>query len=54
MNQVRTPQVLKSDLYFAIFRLFQQEGIEIPFPQRDLHLRSISVPIPLSRGSLHE
>lgn len=49
MNQVRTPQILKSDLYFAIFKLFQQKNIEIPFPQRDLHLRSISVPIPLPR-----
>lgn len=49
MNQVRTPHILKSDLYFAIFKLFKQEGIEIPFPQRDLHVRSFSVPIPLSR-----
>jgi small-conductance mechanosensitive channel len=49
MNQVRTPQILKSDLYFAIFKLFQKEDIEIPFPQRDLHLRSIAVPLTLSR-----
>lgn len=48
-NQVRTPQILRSDLYFAIFKLFSKEGIEIPFPQRDLHLRSISVPISLMR-----
>ncbi len=53
-NQVRTPQILKSDLYFSIFSLFKQEGIEIPFPQRDLHLRSISVPIPLTRQRLSE
>lgn len=45
MSQVRTPQILKSDLYFSIFKLFKREGVEIPFPQRDLHLRSVSVPI---------
>lgn len=34
------PEVLKSDLYYSTFRKFKEEGIEIPFPQRDLHLRS--------------
>jgi small-conductance mechanosensitive channel len=29
-----------SDLRFAIDRAFREAGIEIPFPQRDLHLRS--------------
>jgi potassium-dependent mechanosensitive channel len=29
-----------SDLYFAIFEAFKEAGIEIPFPQRDLHIRS--------------
>ena len=38
--KVQTPVILKSDLYFAIFRVFKESGIEIPFPQRDLHLRS--------------
>lgn len=33
------PQV-SSDLRFAIERAFRDAGIEIPFPQRDLHLRS--------------
>jgi len=32
--------ILKSDLYFSIFELLQERQIEIPFPQRDLHLRS--------------
>lgn len=29
-----------SDLRFAIDHAFRQEGIQIPFPQRDLHLKS--------------
>jgi small-conductance mechanosensitive channel len=29
-----------SDLYFAIFEAFKEAGIEIPFPQRDLHIRT--------------
>lgn len=40
--EVQTPMILKSDLYFAIFRVFKEHDIEIPFPQRDLHLRSAS------------
>lgn len=30
----------KSELNFCIDEIFRKEGIEIPFPQRDLHLRS--------------
>ncbi len=33
--------VAQSDLHFAIDASFREHGIEIPFPQRDLHLRSI-------------
>jgi small-conductance mechanosensitive channel len=29
-----------SDVRFGIARAFREAGIEIPFPQRDLHLRS--------------
>jgi small-conductance mechanosensitive channel len=42
IQQVQTPARLKSDLYFALFEAFRKESIEIPFPQRDLHVRSIS------------
>ncbi len=48
-TQTRTPQILKSDLYFSIFSLFKREDIELPFPQRDLHLRSVSMPIRFSQ-----
>jgi potassium-dependent mechanosensitive channel len=34
---------LQSDITVAIAKAMEQAGIEIPFPQRDLHLRSIDV-----------
>jgi small-conductance mechanosensitive channel len=34
------PRVLKSELNYAIARIFKENDIEIPFPQRVLHLRS--------------
>jgi len=49
VNQVQTPLRLKSELYFSIFRIFAEHNIEIPFPQRDLHVRSIEAPITLAR-----
>jgi len=41
-RHVQTPTKLKSDLYFSIWTACKQAGVEIAFPQRDLHLRSIS------------
>ncbi|GAA0878622.1 mechanosensitive ion channel [Algoriphagus jejuensis] len=37
---VNKPNVLKSELYYEIFKRFTEEDIEIPFPQRDLHIKS--------------
>ena len=34
------PRRYRSDLNFAIERKLREAGIEIPFPQRDLHIRS--------------
>ena len=31
---------IKSDLHFMILKQFRQHQIEIPFPQRDIHMRS--------------
>ncbi len=45
-EHAHTPQILKSDLYFALFRRFNEEGIELPFPQRDLHVRSSDIALP--------
>ena len=33
------PGTLESEINFAIWDKFKQHGIEIPFPQRDLHLK---------------
>jgi small-conductance mechanosensitive channel len=40
ISMAHRPTRFRSDLYFAIERKFRENGIEIPFPQRDLHLRS--------------
>ena len=34
------PRILKSELYFSIFEKFKEKGVEIPFPQRDIHIKS--------------
>lgn len=38
--------IIRSALNIAIVRKFKEYGIEIPFPQRDLHVRS-PIPLPL-------
>ncbi|HEY9662758.1 MAG TPA: mechanosensitive ion channel domain-containing protein, partial [Allocoleopsis sp.] len=40
--------VIKSELYFAIEAKFRQSQIEVPFPQRDLHIRTGNLPIDFS------
>ncbi|MFN2394954.1 MAG: mechanosensitive ion channel family protein [Bacteroidales bacterium] len=42
---IQRPGVLKSQLYYSIHRKFKENNIEIPYPQRDLHLRSGFEPI---------
>ncbi|MCB1491232.1 MAG: mechanosensitive ion channel family protein, partial [Rhodobiaceae bacterium] len=45
--------VVRSALRFTIFKRFKEAGIEIPFPQSDLHLRSVDpdAAVVLSGGS---
>jgi len=42
---------IKSEILFSVFRVFKENGIEIPFPQHDLHLRSVDPEI-LLRNAL--
>ncbi|MDE0704071.1 MAG: mechanosensitive ion channel [Rhodospirillaceae bacterium] len=36
-----------SEVLLRVWDLFHEHGIEIPFPQRDLHLKSSDVPLPV-------
>lgn len=36
---INRPGVLKSQLYYEVARRFREEGIEIPLPQRDVHIK---------------
>jgi small-conductance mechanosensitive channel len=37
---ITRPIILKSQLYYLIFEKFKEHGVEIPFPQRDIHIKS--------------
>jgi small-conductance mechanosensitive channel len=37
---INRPGVLKSQVYYAVFKKFKENGIEIPYPQRDLHIKN--------------
>jgi len=41
ITQVQTPSRLKSDLYFEVVKQFAAQGIQIPFPQRDVYIKTI-------------
>lgn len=41
ITQVQTPSRLRSDLYFEMIRQFAENGVSIPFPQRDVYIKSI-------------
>lgn len=38
---INRPGVLKSQLYYEISRRFREEGIEIPLPQSDIHIKEM-------------
>ncbi|WP_339607054.1 mechanosensitive ion channel domain-containing protein [uncultured Roseivirga sp.] len=40
---INRPTILKSQLYYLIFEKFKEHNVEIPFPQRDIHIKSGSI-----------
>lgn len=56
-EMTHAPRRFRSELYFAMERKLRENQIDIPFPQRDLHLRSGAFVLPpkdsseISRGS---
>ena len=50
-RRVQTPKIIRSEIYFEVFRAFKEHGIEIPFPQRDLHIRSVHPAMPLTESA---
>lgn len=45
IEDVRKIFVVKSELHQEIDRMFRASGVEIAFPQRDLHIRSLDAPV---------
>lgn len=39
-SYIQLPTIFRSELNFAIWHALKANGIQIPFPQRDLHIRS--------------
>ncbi len=39
---------IKSDLFLEVFRVFREKNIDMPFPQRDIHIRSVEAPVAAS------
>lgn len=42
---------VRTDLRFAIFRAFRERGVEIPFPQQDIHIKTTAPSAPARRSA---
>jgi potassium-dependent mechanosensitive channel len=54
LREIFTIPHAQSDLLFAIYRSLGEAGIEIPFPQRDIHLRDIDKLVDAIKGTREE
>ena len=36
------PEIIRSEIYFAVIKKFKENNIEIPYPQRDIHIKDES------------
>ncbi len=54
IDMARSPTRFRSELYFAIERTLRENNIELPFPQRDLHLRSGKITVETKGGGRFE
>ena len=45
---------IKSEILFSIFRVLKENKVEIPFPQRDLHVRSVDPEIFMGQSIVPE
>lgn len=43
-------QNVKSEVLLRIWEMFQQQNVEVPYPQRDLHIRSSSIGLSTAHG----
>jgi len=53
INQPHDHASIRSKINFQIYRVLCEQGIEIPFPQRDLHVRTADL-LPQMSANLHE
>jgi potassium efflux system protein len=44
-EMAQNPRRFRREIYYAVKRALRENGIEIPFPQRDLHIRSGTLPV---------
>jgi small-conductance mechanosensitive channel len=44
-------QNVKSAVLLRIWEMFRERNVEVPYPQRDVHIRSSSVPLPTVSGN---
>jgi small-conductance mechanosensitive channel len=54
IDMAHRPTRFRSELYFAIERNLRENRIEVPFPQRDLHLRSGKLVLETQAGTRME